>query len=105
MQQPYFETIERGPAIVNVASTGSSVLYPQAGASIAPPKVEVLMLTKAAGGRSCAGWHTLRTVIALKIDAPPMLQKYYDAAPDKDAIMSVLTGAPPHSTAGKAEGK
>ena len=82
---------KRGPAIVNVASTGAFVSYPQAAAYCAS-KGGVLMLTKAAAVDLAKYGIRCNCYCPGAIDTP-MVQKYYDAAPDKDAIMSVLTGA------------
>jgi len=98
---PYLKRSERGPAIVNVASTGSFVSYPQAGAYCAT-KGGVLMLTKAAAVDLAPYGIRCNCYCPGAIDTP-MLQKYYDAAPDKDAIMSVLTGAHLIPRLGKAE--
>lgn len=88
---PYLKQSTRGPAIVNVASTGSFVSYPQAGAYCAT-KGGVLMLTKAAAVDLAKYGIRCNCYCPGAIDTP-MVQKYYEAAPDKDAIMSVLTGA------------
>ena len=88
---PYLKQSERGPAIVNVASTGSFVSYPQAGAYCAT-KGGVLMLTKAAAVDLAKYNIRCNCYCPGAIDTP-MVQKYYEAAPDKEAIMSVLTGA------------
>ena len=82
---------KRGPAIVNVASTGAFVSYPQAGAYCAT-KGGVLMLTKAAAVDLAKYGIRCNCYCPGAIDTP-MMQKYFDAAPDKDAIMTVLTGA------------
>lgn len=88
---PFLKQSRRGPAIVNVASTGSFVSYPQAGAYCAT-KGGVLMLTKAAAVDLAP--HNIRCNCYCPgaIDTP-MVQKYYEAAPDKEAIMAVMTGA------------
>jgi len=88
---PFLKESKRGPAIVNVASTGSFVSYPQAGAYCAT-KGGVLMLTKAAAVDLAKYGIRCNCYCPGAIDTP-MVQKYYEAAPDKDAIMSVLTGA------------
>lgn len=82
---------KKGPAIVNVASTGSFVSYPQAGAYCAT-KGGVLQLTKAAAVDLAPYGIRCNCYCPGAIDTP-MVQKYYDAAPDKKAILSVLTGA------------
>lgn len=88
---PHLKVSKRGPAIVNVASTGSFVSYPQAGAYCAT-KGGVLMLTKAAAVDLAKYGIRCNCYCPGAIDTP-MVQKYYEAAPDKQAIMSVLTGA------------
>lgn len=88
---PHLKASTRGPAIVNVASTGSFVSYPQAGAYCAT-KGGVLMLTKAAAVDLAKYNIRCNCYCPGAIDTP-MVQKYYEAAEDKHAIMSVLTGA------------
>ncbi|MFS0736645.1 glucose 1-dehydrogenase [Sphingomonas sp. 1P06PA] len=88
---PHLRSSKRGPAIVNVASTGSFVSYPQAGAYCAT-KGGVLMLTKAAAVDLAKHGIRCNCYCPGAIDTP-MVQKYYEAAPDKTAIMSVLTGS------------
>ncbi|NML12131.1 SDR family oxidoreductase [Sphingobium sp. AR-3-1] len=88
---PYLKASKRGPAIVNVASTGSFVSYPQAGAYCAT-KGGVLMLTKAAAVDLAKYGIRCNCYCPGAIDTP-MVQKYYEAAPDKDLILSVMTGA------------
>lgn len=88
---PYLKASKKGPAIVNVASTGSFVSYPQAGAYCAT-KGGVLQLTKAAAVDLARFGIRCNCYCPGAIDTP-MVQKYYDAAPDKKAIMSVLTGS------------
>lgn len=98
---PYMKQSTRGPAIVNVASTGSFVSYPQAGAYCAT-KGGVLLLTKATAVDLAPYGIRCNCYCPGAIDTP-MLQKYYEAAPDKDAIMSVLTGAHLIPRLGKVE--
>jgi len=88
---PYLKQSKLGASIVNVASTGSFVSYPQAGAYCAT-KGGVLMLTKAAAVDLAHYDIRCNCYCPGAIDTP-MVQKYYEAAPDKKAIMSVLTGA------------
>lgn len=88
---PHLKVSTRGAAIVNVASTGSFVSYPQAGAYCAT-KGGVLMLTKAAAVDLAKYNIRCNCYCPGAIDTP-MVQKYYEAAEDKKAIMSVLTGA------------
>jgi NAD(P)-dependent dehydrogenase (short-subunit alcohol dehydrogenase family) len=86
---PHLKASQRGPAIVNAASIGGLVGYPMASAYCST-KGAVLQLTKA-------------TAIDLapvrcnsyspgSIDTP-MIQKYVDAAPDKEVILRALTGS------------
>jgi len=79
------------PAIVNVASTGAYVSYPQAGAYCAT-KGGVLMLTKAIAVDLAKYGIRCNCYCPGAIETP-MMQKYLEAADDKQAIMSVLTGA------------
>ncbi|ABD25918.1 short-chain dehydrogenase/reductase SDR [Novosphingobium aromaticivorans DSM 12444] len=83
--------LSKGAAIVNVASTGSFVSYPQAGAYCAT-KGGVLLLTKATAVDLAKYGIRCNCYCPGAIETP-MLQKYLDAAEDKKAIMSVLTGA------------
>ncbi|MGE4430426.1 MAG: SDR family NAD(P)-dependent oxidoreductase [Sphingobium sp.] len=98
---PHLKKSQRGPAIVNVASTGSFTSYPQAGAYCAS-KGGVLMLTKAAAVDLAADNIRCNCYCPGAIDTP-MVQKYYEAAPDKDAIMAVMTGAHLIRRLGKVE--
>lgn len=88
---PFLKQSTRGPAIVNVASTGSFVSFPQAGAYCAT-KGGVLMLTKATATDLAKYGIRCNCYCPGAIDTP-MVQKYINAATDKDAIMSVLSGA------------
>jgi NAD(P)-dependent dehydrogenase (short-subunit alcohol dehydrogenase family) len=88
---PHLRKSTRGAAIVNVASTGSFVSYPQAGAYCAT-KGGVLMLTRATAVDLAKYSIRCNCYCPGAIDTP-MVQKYYEAAPDKDAIMRVMTGA------------
>lgn len=98
---PHLKRSTRGPAIVNVASTGSFVSYPQAGAYCAT-KGGVLMLTKATAVDLAKYNIRCNCYCPGAIDTP-MVQKYYEAADDKKAIMSVLTGAHLIQRLGKPE--
>jgi NAD(P)-dependent dehydrogenase (short-subunit alcohol dehydrogenase family) len=80
-----------GASIVNVASTGAFVSYPQAGAYCAT-KGGVLMLTKAIAV-DLAKYNIRCNCYCPGAIETPMMQKYLEAAEDKAAIMSVLTGA------------
>lgn len=88
---PHLKRSERGPSIVNVASTGSFVSYPQAGAYCAT-KGGVLMLTKAAAVDLAPHGIRCNCYCPGAIDTP-MVQKYYEAASDKEAIVRVMTGS------------
>ncbi len=98
---PYLKKSPRNPAIINVASTGAFVSYPQAGAYCAT-KGGVLMLTKAAAV-DLAPYNVRCNCYCPGAIDTPMMQKYYEAAADKKAIMSVLTGAHLIPRLGKAE--
>ena len=87
---PYLKE-SRGAAIVNVASTGSFVAYPMAGVYCAS-KGGVLQLTKATAVDLAKYNIRCNCYCPGAIDTP-MLKKYFDAAEDKKAIMTVLTGA------------
>jgi NAD(P)-dependent dehydrogenase (short-subunit alcohol dehydrogenase family) len=79
----------RGPAIVNAASIGGLVGYPMASAYCST-KGAVLQLTKATAidlapvRCNCYSPGSIDT---------PMIQKYVDAAEDKEAILRALTGS------------
>lgn len=81
----------KGASIVNVASTGAYVSYPQAGAYCAT-KGGVLLLTKAIAVDLSKYGIRCNCYCPGAIETP-MTQKYIEAAEDKTAIMSVLTGA------------
>lgn len=87
---PWLKQSKRA-AIVNVASTGAFVSYPQAGAYCAT-KGGVLMLTKATAVDLAKYGIRCNCYCPGAIETP-MMQKYLDVAEDKTAIMSVLTGA------------
>jgi NAD(P)-dependent dehydrogenase (short-subunit alcohol dehydrogenase family) len=88
---PHLKKSRRNPAIVNVASTGAFVSYPQAGAYCAT-KGAVLMLTKAVAVDLGPYGIRCNCYCPGAIDTP-MTRKYYESAADKKAVMSVLTGA------------
>ena len=81
----------KGASIVNVASTGAYVSYPQAGAYCAT-KGGVLMLTKAIAVDLAKYGIRCNCYCPGAIETP-MMQKYLEVAEDKEAIMTVLTGA------------
>lgn len=87
---PYLKQ-SKSAAIVNVASTGAFVSYPQAGAYCAT-KGGVLLLTKATAVDLAKYGIRCNCYCPGAIETP-MMQKYLEAAEDKTAIMSVLTGA------------
>ena len=87
---PYLKRAKAG-VIVNVASTGAFVGYPMAGVYCAT-KGGVHMLTKATAIDLAKYGIRCNCYCPGAIDTP-MLQKYYEAAEDKQAIMNVLTGA------------
>lgn len=87
---PYLK-VSKGASIVNVASTGAFVSYPQAAAYCAT-KGAVLMLTKAIAVDLAKYGIRCNCYCPGAIDTP-MVQKYYDAAEDKDAVMRVMTGS------------
>lgn len=97
---PYLKE-SKAASIVNVASTGAFVAYPMAGAYCAT-KGGVLMLTKAMAVDLAKYRIRCNCYCPGAIDTP-MLQKYFEAAEDKAAIMSVLTGAHLIKRLGKAE--
>jgi NAD(P)-dependent dehydrogenase (short-subunit alcohol dehydrogenase family) len=86
---PHLKASERGPAIVNAASIGGLVGYPMASAYCST-KGAVLQLTKATAidlapvRCNCYSPGSIDT---------PMVQKYVDAADDKEAILRALTGS------------
>lgn len=87
---PYLKNSD-APAIVNVASTGSRVSYPMAGAYCAT-KGGVAMLT-AASATDLAKFGIRVNCYCPASIRTPMLQKYIDAADDPKAVEHVLTGA------------
>lgn len=86
---PHLRASTRNPAIVNAASIGGLVGYPMAPAYCST-KGAILQLTKSTAidlapiRCNCYSPGSIDT---------PMVQKYIDAAPDKDAIMTTLTGS------------
>lgn len=97
---PYLKN-SKGASIVNVASTGSFVAYPMAGVYCAT-KGGVLQLTKAAAV-DLAKYNIRCNCYCPGAINTPMMQKYLDAAEDKEKIMRVLTGAHLIPRLGKAE--
>jgi NAD(P)-dependent dehydrogenase (short-subunit alcohol dehydrogenase family) len=97
---PYLRASQRGPAIVNASSTGGLTGYPMASAYCAT-KGAVVQLTKT-------------TAIDLGPDVrcncycpaavdTPMIQKYFEAAEDKEAIEKALIGSHLIPRVGKPE--
>lgn len=87
---PYLKKSD-APAIVNVASTGSRVSYPMAGACCAT-KGGVDMLTKASATDLAKFGIRVNCYCPASIRTP-MLQRYIDAGDDPAAVEKVLTGA------------
>jgi NAD(P)-dependent dehydrogenase (short-subunit alcohol dehydrogenase family) len=97
---PHLRRSTRGPAIVNAASTGGLVGYPMATAYCST-KGAVIQLTK------CTAIDLAPTVrcncyCPAAIDTP-MVQKYVDAAEDKEAVHRVLSGTHLLPRLGRAE--
>lgn len=87
---PHLRRSERGPAIVNAASTGGLLGYPMAPCYCAT-KGAVIQLTKATA-IDLAPTVRCNCYCPAAVDTP-MVQKYYDAAEDKDAVNRALTGS------------
>lgn len=87
---PYLKASERGPAIINAASTGGLVGYPMA-PSYCSTKGAVIMLTKATA-IDLAPKVRCNCYCPAAVDTP-MVQKYFDAAEDKSAVERALTGS------------
>lgn len=87
---PYLKDA-RSPSIVNVASTGSVVSYPMAGAYCAS-KGGVAMLTKASA-TDLAKFNIRVNCYCPASIRTPMLQKYLEAAEDPAAVEAFLRGA------------
>jgi NAD(P)-dependent dehydrogenase (short-subunit alcohol dehydrogenase family) len=86
---PHLLTSERGPSIVNAASTGGLTAYPN-GAAYCSTKGGVQQLTRVAAVE-------LAPKVRVNCYAPaaldtPMLQKFVAAAEDPDAIVRSMTG-------------
>jgi NAD(P)-dependent dehydrogenase (short-subunit alcohol dehydrogenase family) len=86
---PHLRASQRGPSIVNAASIGGLVGYPMAPAYCSS-KGAILQLTKATAidlapvRCNCYAPGSIDT---------PMIQKYYEAADDPEAIQRALTGS------------
>lgn len=87
---PYLKQ-SKSPSIVNVASTGSVVSYPMAGAYCAT-KGGVVMLTKASA-TDLAKYNIRVNCYCPAAIRTPMLQKYIEAADDPSAVETALRGA------------
>ncbi len=87
---PHLRRSRRGPAIVNAASTGGLLGYPMAPCYCAT-KGAVIQLTKAAA-IDLAPTVRCNCYCPAAVDTP-MVQKYYDAAEDKEAVDRALTGS------------
>lgn len=87
---PHLKRSGRGPAIVNAASTGGLLGYPMA-PCYCSTKGAVIQLTKAAA-IDLAPTVRCNCYCPAAVDTP-MVQKYFDAAEDKDAVHRALTGS------------
>jgi NAD(P)-dependent dehydrogenase (short-subunit alcohol dehydrogenase family) len=97
---PYLRQSERGPSIVNAASTGGLTGYPMASAYCAT-KGAVVQLTKTTA-------IDLSPTVRCNCYCPaavdtPMIQKYFEAAEDKEAIEKALVGSHLIPRVGKPE--
>jgi NAD(P)-dependent dehydrogenase (short-subunit alcohol dehydrogenase family) len=87
---PYLRRSERGPAIVNASSTGGLLGYPMCPAYNAT-KGGVITLTKATA-IDLAPTVRCNCYCPAAVDTP-MVQKYFAAAEDEDALRSALIGS------------
>ena len=87
---PYLKESQRGPAIVNASSTGGVMGYPMASAYCAT-KGGVVQLTKTTA-IDLAPRVRCNCYCPAAVDTP-MIQKYFDAAEDKEAIEKALIGS------------
>jgi NAD(P)-dependent dehydrogenase (short-subunit alcohol dehydrogenase family) len=87
---PHLRRSQRGPAIVNAASTGGVTGYPMAAAYCAT-KGGVVQLTKVTA-IDLAPTVRCNCYCPASVDTP-MIRKYIDAAEDKDAIMKMMVGS------------
>jgi len=97
---PYLRESPRGPAIVNAASTGGVTGYPMASAYCAT-KGGVIQLTKTTA-IDLAPNVRCNCYCPAAVDTP-MIQKYFDAAEDKEAITKMLIGSHLIPRVGKPE--
>lgn len=87
---PHLKRSTRGPAIVNAASLGGLVGYPMA-PCYCSTKGAVIQLTKATA-IDLAPTVRCNCYCPAAVDTP-MVQKYFDAAEDKEAVNRALTGS------------
>jgi NAD(P)-dependent dehydrogenase (short-subunit alcohol dehydrogenase family) len=87
---PYLKESQRGPAIVNASSTGGVTGYPMASAYCAT-KGGVVQLTKTTA-IDLAPHVRCNCYCPAAVDTP-MIQKYFAAAEDKEAIEKALVGS------------
>ena len=97
---PYLKKSKSG-TIINVASTGAFVAYPMS-ACYCTTKGGVVMLTKAMAVDFAKYGVRVNCYCPGTIDTP-MAKRYYEAAEDREAIMSMLTGAQLIPRLGKPE--
>ncbi|MHB1539616.1 MAG: SDR family NAD(P)-dependent oxidoreductase [Solirubrobacteraceae bacterium] len=87
---PHLKRSQRGPAIVNAASIGGVVGYPMA-PCYCSTKGAVIQLTKATA-IDLAPTVRCNCYCPAAVDTP-MVQKYFAAAEDRDAVHRTLTGS------------
>jgi NAD(P)-dependent dehydrogenase (short-subunit alcohol dehydrogenase family) len=97
---PYLRKSERGPAIVNAASSGGVTGYPMASAYCAT-KGAVIQLTKTTA-IDLAPTVRCNCYCPAAVDTP-MIRKYFDAAEDKGAVEKMLVGSHLIPRVGKPE--
>ncbi len=97
---PHLKRSTNGPAIVNAASTGGVMGYPMASAYCAT-KGGVVQLTKTTA-IDLAPQVRCNCYCPAAVDTP-MIQKYFEAAEDKDAIQKMLVGSHLIPRVGKPE--
>ena len=86
----YLRESQRGPAIVNAASTGGVTGYPMASAYCSS-KGGVVQLTKTTA-IDLAPTVRCNCYCPAAVDTP-MIQKYFDAAEDPEALLKMLVGS------------
>jgi NAD(P)-dependent dehydrogenase (short-subunit alcohol dehydrogenase family) len=87
---PYLKRSSRNPAIVNAASTGGVTGYPMASAYCSS-KGGVVQLTKTTA-IDLAPTVRCNCYCPAAVDTP-MIQKYFEAAEDPDALLKMLVGS------------